>query len=117
MSNHLAIATVTAALKETIRAAIAVDGTFQGFTIRTERPQNPPPAPAGPGVFVFLYQAMPASKQPSTDLRTRRSDGSVVQRPARSIFTTCFRSSATKTNSNRSARSRLSHALSMPSLQ
>jgi hypothetical protein len=82
MSNHLAIATVTAALKETIRAAIAVDGTFQGFTIRTERPQNPPPAPAGPGVFVFLYQAMPASKQPSTDLRTRRSDGSVVQRPA-----------------------------------
>jgi Pvc16 N-terminal domain len=81
VSNQLAIATVTAALRETIQVAIRTDGSINNFTVRTTRPQNPPPQPAGPGLFVYLYQAMPNAAQRGVDLPTRRGDGSLVQRP------------------------------------
>lgn len=81
MSNQLAIATVTVALRETVRAAIQKDGTISSVSVRTVRPQNPPPAPEGPGLFIYLYQAMPNAALRSMDLPTRRGDGSAVQRP------------------------------------
>jgi hypothetical protein len=81
MSNQLAIATVTAALRETISHAITADGTIHNVTVRTTRPQNPPPDPVGPGLFLFLYQVMPNAALRGVDLPTRRGDGSPVQRP------------------------------------
>ena len=37
-------------------AAIKRDQSVNNVSIRTARPQNPPPNPEGPGVFIFLYQ-------------------------------------------------------------
>lgn len=54
MSNSLAIATVTAALQQTIRTAIETNGGMPTYTLRTERPHYPPPE--GAGVFIFLYR-------------------------------------------------------------
>ncbi len=79
MSNFLAVATVTAALQQVLQGPVgsAVGGASVGF----RRPDGAGPGPAAPLVNIFLYQATPNTAYRDADLPTRRSDGTLVQRP------------------------------------
>src|SRR6185312_15014126 len=77
MSNYLAIATVTAALQQVLLPPVqqAVGGANVGFN-------RPDPANSTtPLVNIFLYQITPNAAYRNADLPTRRSDGSLAQRP------------------------------------
>ena len=77
MSNFLAIATVTAALQQLLQDPVknAVAGAKVGF--------NRPNVAGGsqPLVNAYLYQVTPNTAYRNADLPTRRSDGTVVQKP------------------------------------
>ncbi len=77
MSNYLAIATVTAALQQVLHTPVsnAVGSAMVGF--------NRPDASTAttPLVNIFLYQITPNAAYRNADLPTRRSDGSLSQRP------------------------------------
>lgn len=77
MSDFRAIATVTAALKQVLLPAVkqAVSGSDVGFN----RPD--PNNSTAPLVNVYLYQITPNTAYRNADLPTRRSDGSLTQRP------------------------------------
>lgn len=77
MSNHLAIATVTAALSDLLANAVSGD---DGAGVTTIRPDTSL-GTKGPGVNVFLYQVTPNASWQNADLPTRRAGGEVVQRP------------------------------------
>jgi hypothetical protein len=79
MSNSLAIATVTAALREVLQPAVsnAVPGAGVGFS----RPDSGGGTPPSPAVNAYLYQVTPNAAYRNDDLPTRRSDGTVVKRP------------------------------------
>lgn len=79
MSNFLAIATVTATLKELLQGATLND--VQGSNVTTIRPDSVPLTLLEPQVNVYLYQVTPNAAWRNADLPTRRSDGSVLQRP------------------------------------
>ena len=92
MSNDLAIATVTATLREWIRPALEVDVT--GAQVSLNRPDQIA-AFENPGVNVFLYQVTPNAAWRNQDLPTRRgSNGEVLQRPQAALdlhyLLTCF---------------------------
>jgi uncharacterized protein DUF4255 len=77
MSNHLAIAAVTAALQQVLLSPVsqAVGSATVGFN-------RPDPSNATtPLVNIFLYQITPNAAYRNADLPTRRSDGSLSQRP------------------------------------
>jgi hypothetical protein len=78
MSNFLAVATVTAALQELLQRA--VDADVPGAKVRTDRP-DATRAPAEPIVNIYLYHVATNSALRNADLPTRRSDGSLTQRP------------------------------------
>jgi hypothetical protein len=78
MSNHLAVATVTAALSDMLQTAIIPD--VSGSTVTTLRPSDNGNMPA-PGVNVFLYQVMPNVAWRNEDLPSRRAGGELAQRP------------------------------------
>ena len=77
MSNALAFATVTAALRHLLepaarQAVAAADATIERpDSIKDDKPR----------VNLFLYQVTPNAAWRNSDLPTRRLDGSVVQRP------------------------------------
>ncbi|PYP84922.1 MAG: DUF4255 domain-containing protein [Candidatus Angelobacter sp. Gp1-AA117] len=77
MSNHLAIATVTAALQELLQPAVsqAVGSAKVGFSRPDSSNQQTPL------VNVYLYQVTPNPAYRNADLPTRRSDASLAQRP------------------------------------
>lgn len=80
MSNYLAVATVTAALSQIIRAAITNDVT--GATVTVARPHssgNTGPAEA-PTVNLYLFQVMPNKSLRNAELPNRSSSGNLVQR-------------------------------------
>ena len=79
MSNSLAIATVTAALREVLQPAVgkAVPGAAVGFS-RPDAGSGTPPAPS---VNVYLYQVTPNAAYRNADMPTRRADGTLVTRP------------------------------------
>ena len=77
MSNFLAIATVTAALRQTLQTAVGMD--VPGSTVTTQRPDVP--ATTGPYVNIYLYQVTPNAAWRNMDLPTRRNGGELVQRP------------------------------------
>ena len=79
MSNYLAIATVTAALKRILLSPVqnAVGGANVGFN----RPDSTSSSTGGPLVNVYLYQVTPNAAYRNVDLPTRRSDGTLVQKP------------------------------------
>lgn len=79
MSNYLAIATVTATLKRILHAVVSVD--VNGADVRTVRPETLTNDSAFVGVNLFLYQVTPNAALRNGDLPTRRSDGTVMQRP------------------------------------
>lgn len=76
MSNHLAIATVTAALGQIAQSAAA--SAVPGVQLRFGRPPTDAPARQ---VNVFLYQVMPHAGLRNADLAMRGADGSLVNRP------------------------------------
>jgi hypothetical protein len=78
MSNYLAIATVTAALQQVLQGPVknAVGGATVGFN----RP-NGTGSQAGPLVNVYLYQVTPDAAYRNAGLPTRRSDGTLAQKP------------------------------------
>lgn len=79
MSNHLAIATVTATIGRLLQNAAVADLTnVANINVTTVRPDMGTPAV---GINVFLYQVTPNVAFRNADLPTRRADGSLMQRP------------------------------------
>jgi hypothetical protein len=84
MSNHLAIATVTAALRLQLEKDLQAHLT--GATATAIRPINPPSSSLpSPGVNVFLYQVTPNAALSNDALPSRRADGQLVQRPVAAL--------------------------------
>jgi len=79
MSNHLAIATVTATLRDLLFSAVSVD--VPGADVTMVRPDGPGSGVPTTGVNLFLYQVTPSAAARNEDLPTRSSDGALVRRP------------------------------------
>ncbi len=77
MSNHLAFAHVTAALRDLLDAAARQ--AVSGSAATAERPDTL--KDDTPRVNVFLYQVTPNAAWRNADLPTRRQDGTLGQRP------------------------------------
>ena len=75
MSNFLAIATVTEALKQILDATVGRD--VPGANATAVRPTES----GDKGVNIYLYQASPNSSWRNEDLPTRRDDSTLIQRP------------------------------------
>ena len=83
MSNHLAVATVTAALHRLIQATAGAD--VPGATVTTDRPDTSTNGSGDPTVNIYLYQVVPNAALRNGDLPTRSSGGDVLQRPVAAI--------------------------------
>jgi hypothetical protein len=82
MSNFLGVATVTAAIQELLQRAVASD--VAGATARTDRPDAK--REAGDAIVnIFLYQVVTNAALANADLPTRRSGGSLLQRPRAAV--------------------------------
>jgi hypothetical protein len=83
MSNHLAIATVTAALRD--RLTEELKDYVSGVSVTTSRPQvqsgGGTPSATLAGVNIFLYQVTPNAARRNADAPTRSSNGQLLQRP------------------------------------
>lgn len=79
MSNHLAIATVTAALGQVVHTS--AQSAVGGVTLRFGRPVAQGGGNTERRVHVYLYQVTPHAALRNADLPTRSSDGRTVQRP------------------------------------
>src|SRR5262249_500079 len=79
MSNHYAIATVTATLQQLLDKAVSTD--VPGASATMVRPDGPGSGVPDPGVNIFLYQVTPNTATRNEDLPTRSSDGRLVNRP------------------------------------
>lgn len=82
MSNHLAVATVTAVLRKALQDALDdAEPQVTGARVTTTRPNAPQADLPNPGANIFLYQTTPSAALRGIDLPTRRGDGTVIQRP------------------------------------
>ena len=79
MSNALAIATVTAALRRVLQDAVNAD--VAGAKVTTLRPDSLTNANPPAGVNIFLYQVSPNPALRNTDLPGRSANGTTVHRP------------------------------------
>ncbi len=79
MSNFLAIATATAALRRLLLATIPSD--VAGADATTLRPDASTTTLPDIGVNIYLYQVTPNAQWRNADLPTRSQRGEVVQRP------------------------------------
>jgi hypothetical protein len=79
MSNHLAVAGVTATLVQLLQEAVTSD--FSGATVSAGRPDTDAGPNADPAIRVFLYRVEPNADWRNQDLPTRNGDGAVLQRP------------------------------------
>lgn len=88
MSNYLAIATVTAVLKELIERSVQASGAVTpgptSFSVTTVRPSDQTHLTKR-GVNVFLHHVTPNAHWRNHDLPARRSGGALVQRPTAAI--------------------------------
>ena len=78
MSNHLAIATVTATLRTLLSSAAQV---VTGAEVSTVRPGTGAPTMPSVGINIYLYQVTPNPAWRNVDLPTRDSSGRLAQRP------------------------------------
>lgn len=85
MSNHLAVATVTAALQHVLTDAVV---GVAGAGVTTGRPATAQASGTGnngtsapTGINVFLYSVAPNAALRNDDLPTRDSDGALTRRP------------------------------------
>lgn len=83
MSNSLAIATVTAALRRRLQAVVARD--LAGASVTTGRPEPPANPSAGPTINLFLYRVVPNPALRNHDLPTRTSQGTLLARPLAAV--------------------------------
>ncbi|MEK6300594.1 MAG: DUF4255 domain-containing protein [Acidobacteriota bacterium] len=79
MSNHLAIATVTASLRLLLQEAADVSGV--SATVTTARPDGAGAANSNARVNVYLYQVTPNGAWRNADLPTRNENGGLIQKP------------------------------------
>ena len=79
MSNHLAIATVTAALGQVVHTS--AQSAVGGVTLRFGRPVTQAAGNTERRVHVYLYQVTPHAALRNADMPSRSSDGRMVQRP------------------------------------
>lgn len=79
MSNYLAIATVTATLKQILESNMGFD--FPGAVVTTVRPDNVDNTRPNMGVNIFLYQVTPNAALRNADLPTRGHEGAILKRP------------------------------------
>ena len=82
MSNYLAIAAVTATLRNLLQSALNEELVGAGVT--TVRPDADADLPAT-GANIFLFQAVPNAAWRNADLPTRSRDGRLVQRPVTAL--------------------------------
>ncbi|MEM9117477.1 MAG: DUF4255 domain-containing protein [Cyanobacteria bacterium P01_F01_bin.56] len=80
MSNHLAIATVTATLQRTLQTAIQKD--FEGARITTLSPNEVGKGTPETGVNVFMYQVITNPALHNVDIAPMRTKGNPVKRQA-----------------------------------
>lgn len=81
MSNHLAIATVTAALRSSLANALAADQLGMDANVTTLRPDALGIDKLKTGVNLYLYQVACNGAHHNDDLPTRRADGRLLRRP------------------------------------
>ena len=81
MSNHLAIATVTAALRKRLESALTADLTDLAVTVNHGRPDGASKGQPEARVNLFLYQVSPNGALANADLPTRGAGGRLVARP------------------------------------
>jgi hypothetical protein len=79
VSNHLAIATVTATLRELLKSAVTAD--VAGADVSMVRPDGAATGTPPTGVNIFLYQVTPSAAARNEDLPTRAGDGHMLNRP------------------------------------
>ncbi len=79
MSNSLAVATVTEALRQLIAQSLAPDIPFAVDVAARKPPTDPPMEPT---ITVFLYQVTPNASLRNNDAPTRAADGTLLTRPA-----------------------------------
>lgn len=79
MSNHLAIATVTASLAQALQAEVERD--VAGTTVTTLRPDAANAELGGTRVNIYLYQVTPNAAWRNADLPTRADNGRLMQKP------------------------------------
>lgn len=77
MSNYLAIATVTAALKSLLIEHVVPD--VIGSDITTKRPAPPSGGIAGPSINIYMYQVSPNQAWSNKDVRNRRPQGNLIR--------------------------------------
>jgi Pvc16 N-terminal domain len=77
MSNHLAVATVTEALRKFIARNLA--DLDLAVNVSAQRPPTEPPAE--PTITVFCYSVNPDPQLRNVDAPTRASDGTLIQVP------------------------------------
>jgi uncharacterized protein DUF4255 len=85
MSNHLALASVTAVLCSILQDALDSATPGPSARVTSQRPNAPSTALPNPGINVFLYQATPSASLRNSDLPRTREDGSVAQRPVAAL--------------------------------
>ena len=78
MSNHLAIATVSATLSQLLQGSAGID--LPGATVRLGTPTDAGAQPS-PEISLFLYQVLPNAAVRNSELPVRDADGRIVQRP------------------------------------
>jgi hypothetical protein len=78
MSNHLAVATVTATLQKMLQDTVQAD--VEGARVTTVRPDNLGRGTPETGVNVYLYRVNPVNWR-NADLPSRRSTGDIIKRP------------------------------------
>lgn len=81
MSNHLAIATVTATLRTTLANVLAADQLGVDPNVTTVRPDVLGSDKLKTGVNLYLYQVVSNPARTNDDLPTRNPDGALVRRP------------------------------------
>jgi len=79
MSNHLAIATVTASMRLLLQEVVDASGV--PATVTTVRPDGASTASPSPRVNVYLFQVTPNAAWRNSDLPTRNDSGGLTQRP------------------------------------
>ncbi len=80
MSNYLAIATVTATLRDLVlRAMHNVPNRSGEVRVRTGRPENP--GTGFVGANLYLYRVTPNAAMRNDDQPTRATDGRLIRRP------------------------------------
>ncbi len=79
MSNFLSVATVTSTLKQVVQEAVGPK--IPGATVTTVRPGSSENGTQTTKANIYLYQVKPNKALRNMDLPTRRSDGSLIQKP------------------------------------